>query len=314
MARRWGSPHDGLHPPADGKVVAYVRQPEEVHSGPAAVLCDVHAIGGMGTGLLVESHGAAQPSRGTRFIPPVSCDGHSCAAAILNLYDPDRSRALTHLGEIRPLPDFLAALASVLTAQQASRLRGLRILTESISSPTLGGQLQELLSRYPSARWHQWEPASHENARAGARLAFGEFVDAQLRLDQADVILALDADFLGGGAGSLKYARDFSARRRPELAERMNRLYALESMPTSTGARADHRFPVRPSEVRPSPADRGGPRCGGRRVGRRCLVVLPSSPRLGSRPSAKISRHIRARASWSQATISRQSCMPSPMR
>ena len=67
--------------------------------------------------------------------------------------------------EIRPWPDFLAALASVLTAQQRVQGRGLRLLTESISSPTLGGQLQELLSRYPSARWHQWDPASRENAQ-----------------------------------------------------------------------------------------------------------------------------------------------------
>src|SRR5207249_2778526 len=103
--------------------------------------------------------------------------------------------------------------------------------------------------RFPSAKWHQWDPASRDNARAGAKLAFGGYVDVQYRLDQADVILALDADLLACGPGSVRYARDFAARRRPEHADRMNRLYAIESMPTSTGARADHRLAVRPSEV-----------------------------------------------------------------
>src|SRR5206468_1734153 len=86
---------------------------------------------------------------------------------------------------------------------------------------------------------HYVDPASREHVRGGAKLAFGEYVDAQYRFGQADVILSLDADVLGCGPGSIRYARDFAARRRPEQADRMNRLYAIESMPTSTGARAD---------------------------------------------------------------------------
>ncbi|MGH9143494.1 MAG: molybdopterin oxidoreductase, partial [Vicinamibacterales bacterium] len=123
------------------------------------------------------------------------------------------------------------------------------LLTESVSSPTLAAQIRELLSRYPSAKWHQWDPASRDNVRNGAKLAFGEYVDAHYRFDQADVILSLDADFLGSGPGSLRYARDFSKRRRPDDAAHMNRLYVVESMPTSTGARADHRLPMRPSAI-----------------------------------------------------------------
>ena len=107
----------------------------------------------------------------------------------------------------------------------------------------------DCLARFPPARWHQWDPASRDNARAGAQLAFGEYVDRAVPLRRADVIVALDADFLGCGPGSLRYAREFAARRRPEQADRMNRLYAVESMPTSTGARADHRLPLRPSEI-----------------------------------------------------------------
>ena len=157
-----------------------------------------------------------------------------------------------NVGEIRPWSAFLGAMSAVLTAQRPLKGAGIRILTESVSSPTLAAQIRDLLSRYPSAKWHQWDPASRDAARAGSKLAFGEFVDAQYRFADADVILSLDADFLGCGPGSLRYAKEFAARRRPEQADRMNRLYAIESMPSSTATPG--KTPRLPPEPPPSPA------------------------------------------------------------
>ena len=74
-------------------------------------------------------------------------------------------------------------------------------------------------------------------------------MEARYQVDEAEIVLALDADFLGCGAGSVRYARDFAARRRLDQAERMNRLYAIESMPTSTGSRADHRLVLAPGRI-----------------------------------------------------------------
>jgi molybdopterin-containing oxidoreductase family iron-sulfur binding subunit len=82
-------------------------------------------------------------------------------------------------------------------------------------------------------------------------MAFGEVVDVHYRVAEADVIVSLDADFLTTGAGALRYARDFASRRRPEQPDRMNRFYAVECMPTPTGTRADHRWPLKPSEIEP---------------------------------------------------------------
>ena len=188
------------------KIVPYVRQPEEVVPGRPLFYATAMTIGGVATGLLVESHeGRPTKIEGNPLHPgSLGATDVFAQAAVLDLYDPDRARTPTHLGESRAWADFLAAIALALGPQQAVQGRGLRILTESISSPTLVEQLRDLLARYPSARWHQWDPASRENARVGARLAFGDVVEVQLRVDQADVILALDADFLCGGARSLK--------------------------------------------------------------------------------------------------------------
>ena len=232
-------------------IVPYIRQPEDLVPGNPSFYATAMPLGGVATGLLVESHeGRPTKIEGNPLHPgSLGASDPFAQAAVLGLYDPDRSQTLTNIGEIRPWSAFLGAIRPVLMAQQRLKGAGLRILTESVSSPTLAAQIRDLLARYPSAKWHQWDPASRENARGGAKLAFGEYADAQYRFDRADVILTLDADFLASGPGSLRYARDFAARRRPEDAEHMNRLYAIESMPTSTGARADHRLPLKPSDI-----------------------------------------------------------------
>jgi MoCo/4Fe-4S cofactor protein with predicted Tat translocation signal len=233
------------------KIVPYVRQPEELVPGKPLFFATAMTLGGTATGLLVESHEGRPTKVEGNSVHPSSLGASDvyAQAAILTLYDPDRSQTLTNLGDIRPWSAFLGAIRAALNAQAPLRGAGLRILTESVSSPTLAGQLRDVLGKYPAARWHQWDPASGDNAREGSKLAFGQYVSVQYRLDQADVILALDADFLSCGPGSLRYARDFAARRRPEPPERMARFYAIESMPTPTGSRADHRLPVKPGEM-----------------------------------------------------------------
>jgi MoCo/4Fe-4S cofactor protein with predicted Tat translocation signal len=233
------------------KILPYVRQPEDLIPGKPLFFATAMPLGGVATGLLVESHeGRPTKIEGNPLHPgSLGATDIFAQAAVLGLYDPDRSQTLTNVGEIRPWPAFLGAIRAALTAQHALNGAGLRLLTECVNSPTLAWQIRDLLGRFPAARWHQWDPASRDNARVGANLAFGEHVDAHYGLDQADVILALDADFLACSPGGLRYAHDFAVRRRPEDAERMNRLYAIESMPTSTGSRADHRFVCRPSEV-----------------------------------------------------------------
>ena len=119
-----------------------------------------------------------------------------------------------------------------------------------------------LLEELPEAVWHQYEACGRDNVRAGAKLAFGEYVDTIYRFDRADIVLSLDADFLHGMPGSLAYARAFIDGRRvsdrshraapdesPGAAPRMNRLYSVESVPGLTGAMADHRLRLAPSEV-----------------------------------------------------------------
>ena len=98
----------------------------------------------------------------------------------------------------------------------------MRILTPTVVSPSLAHQLQQTLEHYPAARWHVYEPVGRENSPAG-QARFGDDVDVQYRFDKADVILALDADFLAQGPGHVRHAREFSNRRRVRAERRMLR-------------------------------------------------------------------------------------------
>lgn len=234
------------------KIVPYVRAPEGVVPGEPLFYATAMSLGGDAIGLLVESHmGRPTKVEGNPLHPAsLGATDAFAQASVLSLYDPDRSQTLLYLDEIRPWAAFLGEMRKALEAARPSRGAGLRILTETVSSPTLAAQIADLLRAFPEARWHQWEPANRDNARAGARQAFGETVEPVYRLSEASVVLSLDADFLTSGPGHLRYAREFAAKRKVSgegLA--MNRLYAAESTPTATGAKADHRFRMRAREI-----------------------------------------------------------------
>jgi len=227
-------------------IMPYVKAPEDIIPGRPLFFATAMPVGGIGTGLLVESH-MGRPTKVEGNPEHPSSRGATDAfaqASILGLYDPDRSQVVSSAGEIRTWGTFVTTLDTTLELQRAKGGTGFRILTETVTSPTLAAQLKALLATYPNARWHQWDPIARDAARVGARMALGVDADVQYRFDQADVVLALDADFLGSGVGQVRHLRDFSARRRVALGSTMNRLYAVESMPSVTGARADHRLPL----------------------------------------------------------------------
>ena len=233
-------------------IMPYVRQPEEVIPGRPLFFATALPLGGVGCGVLVESHmGRPTKVEGNPDHPAsLGATDVFAQASVLGLYDPDRSQVVTHVGEIRTWADFRAAIEAALEGLKAQRGAGLRILTETVTSPTLANQLRELQNDLPLAKWDQYEPINRDNSRAGARLAFGEYVETRYAFDKAAVVLSLDADFIGALPGHLRYVREFTANRKVagERAE-MNRLYAVESSPTNTGAIADHRLPLRASEV-----------------------------------------------------------------
>jgi MoCo/4Fe-4S cofactor protein with predicted Tat translocation signal len=232
-------------------IVPYVRQPEEIVPGRPMFFASAFTLAGYASPVLVESH-MYRPTKIEGNNLHLASQGGTdvyAQASVLDMYDPDRSQNVMYMGDISTWGALSGALQGPLNAQKAVNGSGIRILSKSFSSPTLANQMQDLLKRFPQAKWHFYEPVNRDNVYAGAQMAFGLPVETQYKLDAADVIVSLDADFLSAGfPGTTRYARDFAKRRDPDSGN-MNRLYVIESTPSATGAKADHRLGVRASEI-----------------------------------------------------------------
>jgi MoCo/4Fe-4S cofactor protein with predicted Tat translocation signal len=232
-------------------IVPYVRQPEEMIPGRPMFYATACTLGGYASPVLVESHLGRPTKIEGNDQHPASLGGTDifAQASILGMYDPDRSQTVVSMDDQRSWQAFMGAIRGPLSAQKALQGAGIRILTPTISSPTLADQLRGFLKIYPQAKWHVYEPVNRDNVLEGAKLAFGQPVETRYDFSKADVIVSLDADFLYAGfPGNVRYIRDFAKRRNPDDGK-MNRLYVIESTPTSTGAKADHRWPLRASWI-----------------------------------------------------------------
>jgi len=238
------------------KIIPYVRTPEEVIPGRPVFFASAVSLGGFATGVIIETH-EGRPTRldGNPEHPgSLGSSNPFVQASILELYNPERSVFVRQADEngnrISSWEEFVAAVGDALARlEDGSQLR---ILTETVTSPTLASQMETLLEMYPGASWHQYEPVARDNVLAGANMAFGEPANTMYDFSSAQVVVSLDSDFMNAMPGSLRYARDFMAGRkvRPGAGvTEMNRLYAVESTPTPTGAVADHRLTMRTSEV-----------------------------------------------------------------
>jgi len=250
------------------KIMPYVRQPEEIVPGKKLLFATAMPLAGVATGLLVESH-EGRPTRidgnplhpasppGSRDDAEVGSSDLLMQASILSLYDPDRSQGVTYRGQPRAWNEMLVELRRALDKLKSQGGEGLYILTETVGSPTLAAQLNELLDdeHFPKAKWYQYEPVSRSNVLQGAKLVFDEYVNTYYDFTKADVVLSLDADFLLTGAGALRYTRDFMSRRRVRTRQikpaevKMNRLYVVECGLSNTGGVADHRLALRASQI-----------------------------------------------------------------
>jgi molybdopterin-containing oxidoreductase family iron-sulfur binding subunit len=239
-------------------IVPFVRQPENMLPGRPAYFATAMPFPTGAFPLLAKSNEGRPTKVEGNPQHPASLGGSDpfAQASVLELYDPDRSQTIQNLGEVRPWGAFLGAVRQPLVAQKSLQGAGIRFLTETVLSPTLAAQMRDLLKQYPQAKWHQWDPVNRDAQRAGMIAAFGQPAQAIYKLEAADVIVSLDADFLSAGfPGFHRYAREFAARRKVQHDERgksprgMNRLYVIESTPSNTGGKADHRLAMRASEI-----------------------------------------------------------------
>ena len=246
------------------RILPYVNPPEQVVPGMPIVFATTMPLHGYGYGVLATSYeGRPTKIEGNPDHPAtLGATNVFHQASVLQLYDPERARNVTRLGIISSWEGFRDAVMRRLQDKRQAGGKGVRLLTESITSPTLVSQITQFLKEFPEARWHHYDPLARVNTLEGARLAFGKPLetiyhfrrfDTEHKPLDARVIVSLDNDFLWEEPGSLQYSRHFIAARQVRVRHwwqnTMNRLYMIESQFSLTGSMADHRLPLKPSDL-----------------------------------------------------------------
>ena len=235
------------------EILPYAKRPGTQSPGKRQQFATAMEIGGNPLGLLVTAfEGRPLKIEGNPRHPmSLGATDVYAQAAVLELYDPDRARYVFNRAKSADQPqewsDFIAFAREHFGRLEKTGGKGFCVLSEASSSPTVARLREQLKKKYPDSQWYEYEPLSWDNARAGAKLAFGRPLRALVDLKKARVIVALDADPLGDDPAALRHARDFAAGRDPE--KEMNRLYVVEPGLSVTGTMADHRLPLPPSEV-----------------------------------------------------------------
>ncbi|OZI63391.1 4Fe-4S dicluster domain-containing protein [Bordetella genomosp. 11] len=238
-------------PPAEA-IVPYARMPEGGPGDEPVFYASAVTRAGYAQPVLVETHMGRPTKIEGNPLHPMSLgatDPHA-QGAILQLWDPDRSRTVMRGDAVSTWTAARDALGERLAAHRAVGGSRLRILTAGTTSPTLARQLDALAKRYPGMRHYRHDPLHDAAQASGAHRALGYPARALYRLDQATVVVAVGADIFTDTPAGVRYARDF-ARGRGDggTARPRTRLYAIEAMPGLTGAMADQRWAMTPDAM-----------------------------------------------------------------
>ncbi|HUN97797.1 MAG TPA: 4Fe-4S ferredoxin, partial [Bradyrhizobium sp.] len=183
------------------QIVPYVEMPEGEVPGIPLRFATALPLAGYGRGVIVTSvEGRPIKINGNpRHPASLGATDVFAEAAVLSLYDPDRSKAPYSGGRIQPWSALQAALLPRLSEAKARQGARLALVTGRITSPTLLDQINAFKRTLPQAQWYRYEPVEDDAAAAGATLAFGHTAIVMPRFSDARVALMLDADPLGFG-------------------------------------------------------------------------------------------------------------------
>ena len=233
----------------ENEIYPYSKAPEHLVPGVSSHFATVTARGRDALGVVVTSHdGRPTKAEGNALHQrSLGATDVRAQAYVWDLYDPDRSKSPARRrgnalvdATYEQFDEFFKGLAKDHEADEGA---GLRVLAPISNSPSVYRMRAKVLERFPRARFHTYSAVDDDNAREGARLAFGEPVVPLIDYTKAAVVVSLGSDFLGDEPGSVSAARRFAVTRRTTTPNTiMSRLYVAESNYTITGSQADHRL------------------------------------------------------------------------
>ena len=236
------------------KIAPYAQRPADRDPGVAVEYASACEIGGTATPVLVRSYdGRPIYLRGNGGNPSQfsNASGSMVQGTVLQLYDPERLRVLTRKSAQSDWASFTSWMKERVATHGSGA--GMAVLSQASNGPSMQRMKEGFTTALPDATWTEWESINDDNQRRGTTLAFGSAHEAMPEFAKADVVVSLDADFLGTGANSTNNGHAWAQRRRLDAADpaqaTMSRVYQFEAMLSVTGMAADERVAIRSGSV-----------------------------------------------------------------
>lgn len=233
------------------KLVPYVKQPEEVTLGVSNWYTSTYFDGQEGLGLLVKSReGRPVHIQGNPSFPlNKSAVSTRAQASLLGLYDPERLQSPQRnlFNEKKSNKETVQISWEELDKKVVEGLQkgSSIILSGNIVSPATQAVIDDFGKAFGTQHL-SWEPLANDDVVEGQKISYGDSIVPAFRFDKAKIIISIDADFLGTWLAPVQFTRQFAAGRKK--IEHMNRLISFDSQYSLTGANADIRFKIKPSQ------------------------------------------------------------------
>ncbi|MEX1367272.1 MAG: Fe-S-cluster-containing hydrogenase [Nannocystaceae bacterium] len=236
------------------QILPFSERPEDLIPGKPVYYSSAFAELGTVSGVLVES----QDGRPTKIEGNPRHSGSQGAAStfaqasVLELYDPDRTRAPLRGDEVVDWATVKDGVGQLLAGfdDEQSKGQGLAVVLPQLLSPTQRYQVALLRERFPKAQLFVDDPMMPANAIAAAEMVGGAGARSFHSLSETAVVFAADSNFLGGETDHVRLTREWAKTRRVEqTTDAMSRLYVVEPHLSNTGVMADHRMRVKSSQV-----------------------------------------------------------------
>ena len=231
------------------KAIPYMIKPEEVNPGEASWYASTCHGCNARCGTLVKQRDGRPIKVEGNPDHPVS-EGGLCAvgqATVLELYDSNRLAGPTIDGKDVPWEQMDRAIRRKLNSAE----KAVYLLTGSIQSPSTRAAIDRLRSQYPVVRHVEYDPVSASALRSAHEELFGINAVPRFRFDRAEVILSVDADFLGTWLSPVEYAKGYAKGREVNTdSPEMSRHIQVEGRMSLTGTNADKRVVLTPIETR----------------------------------------------------------------
>jgi molybdopterin-containing oxidoreductase family iron-sulfur binding subunit len=233
------------------KIVPYNKMPEEVTLGVANYYTSAYFDGSDGLAVLVKTREGRPVKIEANPGHPFSVSGLNIRsqAALLNLYDPERAQGPKHnlFNEKKSNSQLIEVKWEDLDKKVVEQLSkgDVVVLTGALASPTTRALVSDFTEGF-KAKHVTWEALSNEDVSQGQKASYGEELVPAFRFDKAQMIVSIDADFLGTWISPTAFTNQFAQGRKD--IKKMNRLVSFDSNYSLTGGNADIRIKIKPSQ------------------------------------------------------------------